>query len=147
MNLKKNNNFIAADGSKSPFIEVNNNSRSKISNLFIYHKIFDALNFSLAILIFTLSFLSFNSQRKWTNYYSIMWNIRNINNNLVDYISTTEEFYIQEIDKLDDFKKTTSRDLIYIFNKSKSKKLNKFSQYFIDLKKGIKDGMYQRGNL
>ena len=43
-------------------------SSEKISipNIKLIHQIFDAINFSLLVLIFTFFFLSFNSQREWS---------------------------------------------------------------------------------
>ena len=147
MNLRNENNFLFTKDSRSSYQESNNFPKLTKSKIFITHKIIDGINISLLISIFILSFLSFNSQRKWTNFYSIMKNIRSINNHLVDYISITEEFYISEIDKLDNIKKTTSKDLIYITNNIKKQKLNKFNQLFFNLWKGIQEGKYQRGNL
>ncbi len=147
MNLRNENNFLFTKDSRSSYQESNNFPKLTKSKIFITHKIIDGINISLLISIFILSFLSFNSQRKWTNFYSIMKNIRSINNHLVDYISITEEFYIFEIDKLDNIKKTTSKDLIYITNNIKKQKSNKFNQLFFNLRKGIQEGKYQRGNL
>ena len=59
-------------------------------NLGLIHKLFDTINISLLILIFILSFLSFDSQRKWSNIYKVLSNTRVINNNLIDKISKTE---------------------------------------------------------
>ena len=66
-----------------------------IINIKLIHQIFDAINISLVVLIFTLFFLSFNSQRKWSNTYKNLSKTRAINNNLIDYISwyfTTNSF-------------------------------------------------------
>ena len=111
------------------------------------HKIFDILNISILSLIFTLTLLSLNSQRKWTNYYSLIKDIRIINNNLVDKISKTEEFYIKEIYSSENIKKATSRDLIYLNKSNNEKKMNTILKGYFSLLKGIKDGKYQRGNL
>ena len=86
----------------------------KFFNLKFIHRIFDSVNISLLILIFILSFLSFNSQRKWTSIYKNLLKTRANNNNLIDYISKTEEFYINEIESLNTFKKATPKDLIYL---------------------------------
>ena len=56
-------------------------------NIKLIHKIFDSINISLLVLIFTLFFLSFDSQRKWSNTYKTLSKTRAINNNLIDYIS------------------------------------------------------------
>ena len=61
--------------------------------------------FSL-LLIFILFFLSFDSQRKWSNTYKTLSKTRAINNNLIDYISKIEEFYISELESLNIYRKT-----------------------------------------
>tara|TARA_B100000900_G_C20539996_1_gene700014 strand:+ start:294 stop:737 length:444 start_codon:yes stop_codon:yes gene_type:complete len=147
MNFKNNNDFLFTQNSKLSNLEGSNSNQSRKYRIFIFHKILDGFNASLLILIFLLSFISLDSQKKWTNFYSKMRYMRSINNNLVDYISNTEEFYIAEIDKLDNLKKTNSKDLIYISKKIKPKKTNEFSRQFSNLWKGIREGIYQRGTL
>ena len=96
-------------------------------------------------MIFILSFLSFNSQRKWTSIYKNLLKIRANNNNLIDYISKTEEFYINEIESLNTFKKATPKDLIYLdkqITKNKNNYLNKKIKF---IKDGLKDSKYQKG--
>ena len=68
------------------------------------------LNVSLLILVFIYTFLSLNSQRKWSSIYINLSKTKDGNNNLIDYISKTEEFYINKLDSLSDFKKTTPQD-------------------------------------
>ena len=66
-------------------------------------------------------------------------------NNLIDYISKTEEFYINEIESLNTLKKTTPKDLIYLdkqITKNKKNNLNKKVKIFLD---GLKDSKYQKG--
>ena len=65
-------------------------------------------------LILTLLFLSFNSQRKWSDTYKNLSKTRAINNNLIDYISKIEEFYISELKSINTYKKTKPEDLIYL---------------------------------
>ena len=79
----------------------------KISILTIklVHQIFDTINISLLVLIFTLFSLSFDSQRKWSNIYKTLSKTRAINNNLIDYISKIEEFYISELESINTYKK------------------------------------------
>jgi formyltetrahydrofolate synthetase len=100
---------------------------------------------SLLILIFTLSFLSFNSQRKWTNIYRNLAKTRANNNNLIDYISKTEEFYINEIESLNSFKKTTPKDLIYLDKQITKNKRNSLNKKIEFIKDGLKDSKYQKG--
>ena len=49
------------------------NSEKNISklNIKLIHQIFDTINISFIVLIFTLFFLSFDSQRKWSNTYKL----------------------------------------------------------------------------
>ena len=71
-----------------------------IINIKLVHQIFDTINISLLILIFTFFLLSIDSQRKWSNTYKTLSKTRTINNNLIDYISKIEEFYISELESL-----------------------------------------------
>ena len=109
------------------------------------HKILDYSNISIIILIAIVSFLSFNSQRKWTNYYSAMQIIKNINSNLVDYTSQAEEYYLEEIESLDQFRITTTKDLIYLSRPSLNKETNFLNNLFKQLSEGFKEGLYKRG--
>ena len=121
---------------------INYDFQSMLSSLKFTHKICDYLNLSLLCLIIISTFIAFSSQREWTEIYSSMIKIRTINNDLNGYISTTEEYYINEVDIQDKFKKTTSKDLIYL-KKPLERINNKFSfSSFLD---GLNDGKYQRG--
>ena len=142
MNINKNENSL-----KNNLYDANKITSKKIKlfNLKFIHKIFDSVNISLLILIFILSFLSFNSQRKWTSIYKNLLKTRANNNNLIDYISKTEEFYINEIESLNTFKKATPKDLIYLdkqITKNKGNDLNKKIKF---IKDGLKDSKYQKG--
>ena len=90
-----------------------NSENISIINSKLIHHIFDTINISLLVLIFTLFFLSFDSQRKWSNTYKTLSKTRAINNNLIDYISKIEAFYISELDSLNIYRKTKPEDLIY----------------------------------
>ena len=63
--IKNENSF------KKNIYETNklNSNNLSLFNLKLIHRIFNSLNISLLILIFILTFLSFNSQRKWTIIY------------------------------------------------------------------------------
>ena len=142
MNINKNENSL-----KNNLYDANKITSKKIKffNLKFIHRIFDSINISLLILIFILSFLSFNSQRKWTSIYKNLLKTRANNNNLIDYISKTEEFYINEIESLNTFKKATPKDLIYLdkqITKNKGNNLNKKIKF---IKDGLKDSKYQKG--
>ena len=124
--------------------KLNSNNLS-LFNLKLIHRIFNSLNISLLILIFILSFLSFNSQRKWTSIYKNLLKTRANNNNLIDYISKTEEFYINEIESLNNFKKATPKDLIYLDKQITQNKNNYLNKKIKFIKDGLKDSKYQKG--
>ena len=142
MNINKNENSL-----KNNLYDANKITSKKIKlfNLKFIHRIFDSVNISLLILIFILSFLSFNSQRKWTSIYKNLLNIRANNNNLIDYISKTEEFYINEIESLNTFKKATPKDLIYLDKQITQNKNNYLNKKIKFIKDGLKDSKYQKG--
>ena len=79
LNLKK----------KVSYESKKNSEKISILNSKLIHKIFDTINISLLVLIFTLFFLSFNSQRKWSNTYKNLSKTRAINNNPVSYTHLT----------------------------------------------------------
>ena len=121
-----------------------NSEKISIINIKLIHQIFDTINISLLVLIFTLFFLSFDSQRKWSNTYKTLSKTRTINSNLIDYISKIEEFYISELESLNIYRKTKPEDLIYldIFVKKKESLFKKNLSSFIE---GFRDSKYQRG--
>ena len=96
------------------------------------------------VLIFTLFFLSFDSQRKWSNTYKTLSKTRNINNNLIDYVSKIEEFYIGELESLNIYRKTKPEDLIYLDNLTE-KKESTFKKNLSTFIEGFSDSKYQRG--
>ena len=114
LNLKK----------KVSYESKKNSEKISIINIKLIHQIFDTINISLLVLIFTLLFLSFNSQRKWSNTYKNLSKTRAVNNNLIDYISKIEEFYISELESLNIYKKTKPKDLIYLDKLTKKKKVH-----------------------
>ena len=142
MNINKNENSL-----KNNLYDANKITSKKIKlfNLKFIHRIFDSVNISLLILIFILSFLSFNSQRKWTSIYNNLLKTRANNNNLIDYISKTEEFYINEIESLNTFKKATPKDLIYLDKQITQNKNNYLNKKIKFIKDGLKDSKYQKG--
>ena len=113
-------------------------------NIKLIHQIFDTINISLLVLIFILFFLSLDSQRKWSNTYKVLSKTKAINNNLIDYISKTEEFYISELESLNTYRKTKPKDLIYL-DRTSEKKESFFKKNFRSIIKGISDSQYQRG--
>jgi len=130
---------------KKVFYERKKNSEKlHIINIKLIHQIFDTINISLLVLIFTLFFLSFDSQRKWSDTYKTLSKTREINNNLIDYISKIEEFYISELESLNIYRKTKPEDLIYLDNIAEKKEslLKKNLKSFIE---GLSDSKYQRG--
>ena len=134
LNLKK----------KVSYESKKNSEKISIIKIKLIHKIFDTINISLLILIFTLFFLSFNSQRKWSNTYKNLSKTRAINNNLIDYISKIEEFYISELDSLNIYKKTKPEDLIYL-DKLPERKESWFKKNLSSFTEGFSDSKYQRG--
>ena len=86
-----------------------NSKKTSIPNIKLIHQIFDTVNISLLVLIFILFFLSFDSQKKWSNTYKTLSKTRAINNNLIDYISKIEEFYISELESINTYRKLNLR--------------------------------------
>ena len=115
-----------------------------IINIKLIHQIIDTINISLLLLIFTFFVLSFNSQRKWSNTYKNLSKTIAINNNLIDYISKIEEFYISELDSLNIYRTTKPEDLIYL-DKLAEKKESLFKQNLSSFIKGFSDSKYQKG--
>jgi len=134
LNLKK----------KVSYESKRNSEKISIFNVKLIHQIFDTINISLLLLIFTLFFLSFNSQRKWSNTYKNLSQTRAINNNLIDYISKIEEFYISELDSLNIYRKTKPEDLIYL-EKLAEKKESLFKKNLSSFIEGVSDSKYERG--
>ena len=118
------------------------NIQSKLITLNFSHKILDYFNLSLFSLITIYSFIAFNSQREWTELYSSIMEMRLINNDLNGYISKTEEYFLNEVDIKDQFKKATSKDLIYL---KKTSEIFNRKFLFSDFLDGLQDGKYQRG--
>jgi len=121
-----------------------NSEKISIINIKLIHQIFDTINISLLVLIFILFFLSFNSQRKWSNTFENLSKTRAINNNLIDYISKIEEFYIKELESLNIYRKTKPEDLIYL-DKIAEKKEGLFKRNLSTFIEGLSDSKYQRG--
>ena len=129
---------------KKFYMKVKKNSEKiSIINIKLIHQIFDTINISLLVLIFTLFFLSFNSQRNWSNTYKNLSKTKAINSNLIDYISKIEEFYISELESLI-YRKTKPGDLIYL-DKLSEKKESLFKKNLSTLIEGFSDSKYQRG--
>ena len=137
-------------GNKLPLKKKDSYKNQKISqkistqNIKLLHQITDTINISFLVLIFILFFLSFDSQRKWSNTYKTLSKTRAMNNNLIEYISKTEEFYISELDSLKTYRKTKPEDLIYL-NKILEKKESFFKKNFRGLIEGFNDSKYQIG--
>ena len=121
-----------------------NSEKIFILNFRLIHQIFNTINIALLVSILTLFFLSFDSQRKWSNTYKTLSKTRAINNNLVHYISKIEEFYISELESLNIYRKTKPKDLIYL-DKLAEKKESVFKKNLSSFIKGFSDSKYQRG--
>tara|TARA_B100000073_G_scaffold346324_2_gene357468 strand:+ start:129 stop:548 length:420 start_codon:yes stop_codon:yes gene_type:complete len=122
----------------------NNSEKTSLINVKLIHQIFDAINISLLALIIILFFLSFNSQRKWSNTYKTLSESRVINNNLIEYISKIEEYYITELESLNTYRKTKPQDLIYL-DKISEKKESLFDKNLSTFIEGFNDSEYQMG--
>ena len=121
-----------------------NIEKISIIKIKLIHQIFNTINISLLVLIFTLFFFSFDSQRKWSNTYKTLSRTRAINNNLIDYISKIEEFYISELESINTYRKTKPEDLIYL-DKLPEKKESLFKKNLSSFIEGFIDSKYQRG--
>ncbi len=113
-------------------------------NIQLIHQIFNSINVSLLVLIFILFFLSLDSQRKWSNTYKTLSKTKAMNNNLNEYISKTEEFYIGELESLNTYRKTKPKDLIYL-ERTAEKKESVFKKKFRIFIKGLNESKYQKG--
>ena len=118
--------------------------KNSLLNIRLIHRILDSINSSLLVLIFILFFLSFNSQREWSNTYKILSKKRAMNNNLLDYISKIEEFYVSKLDTANAYRKTKPKDLLYL-NKIEEKDESFFKKNYRSFTKGLKDSEYQKG--
>ena len=108
------------------------------------NRILDTINASLLVFIFIFFFLSFNSQRKWSNTYKNLSKTRAVNNNLIDFISKIEEFYISELESINTYRTTKPKDLIYL-DKLPEKKESLFKKNLSSFIEGFSDSKYQRG--
>ncbi len=78
-------------------------------------------------------------------YYSSMIELRDKNNNIIDYISKTEQYFLNEIDQKDDIKRANPDDLIYLLKTKEKEKIKFLSTAFKEIIKGFDDGRYQKG--
>ena len=129
---------------KVPYEGKKDSEKNFIIDIKLLHQISNAINISLLVLIFTLFFLSFDSQRKWSNTYKALTKTKALNNNLIDYISKIEEFYISELESLNIYRKTKPEDLIYL-DKLAEKKESLFKKNLSTFIEGFRDSKYQRG--
>ena len=134
LNLKK----------KVSYESKKNSEKISIINIKLIHQFFATINISLLVLILTFFALSFNSQRKWSNTYKNLSKTRAINNNLIDFISKIEEFYINELESVNTYRKTKPKDLIYL-DKLPEKKESLFKKNLSSFLEGFSDSKYQRG--
>ena len=141
--MKPNGNQLNLN--KKVLLESQKNSEKIFKqNFHLIHQIFNTINISLLVLIFSFFFLSLDSQMKWSNTYKTLSKTEAMNNNLIDYISKIEEFYISELDSLNTHIKTKPKDLIYL-NKIKEKKESLFKKNLNNFIEGLSDSEFQRG--
>ena len=129
---------------KETFYSQKNSEKSFKSNIQLIHQIFNTINISFCVLIFILFFLSLDSQRKWSNIYKTLSKTKAMNNNLIEFISKTEEVYIGELESLTAYRKTKPKDLIYLA-RTVEKKESFFKKSFRSFIRGFNDSKYQRG--
>ncbi len=118
---------------------------SSVSENKLAHQFLNYLNISIITFIIIFSFLSFDSQRKWTNYYSAITLIRNVNDNLLDYHSKAEEYFLDEIGSLDYIRNANTKDLIYLSHPPMRSGSSFLSNLMKQFHEGLKEGFYQRG--
>ena len=116
-----------------------------INSARIYCKIMNRLNISIIILILFLSFISLKNQRQWTILYSSMIELRDKNNNIIDYISKTEQYFLNEIDHEENIKKANPDDLIYLLKTREKERINFLLIAFSEMIRGFYDSKYQKG--
>ena len=71
--------------------------------------------------------------------------MRNKNNNIIDYISKTEQYFLNEFEYQNNIKKTNPDDLVYLLETKVKERKNFLSLLFKEISKGFYDGQYQRG--
>tara|TARA_Y100000589_G_scaffold268827_1_gene260699 strand:+ start:234 stop:461 length:228 start_codon:yes stop_codon:yes gene_type:complete len=74
-----------------------------------------------------------------------MIELRDKNNNIIDFISKTEQYFLNEIDHEDNIKKTNPDDLIYLLKTKDKERTNFLSSAFKEIARGFGDGKYQKG--
>tara|TARA_Y100001978_G_C23312785_1_gene254644 strand:+ start:267 stop:494 length:228 start_codon:yes stop_codon:yes gene_type:complete len=74
-----------------------------------------------------------------------MIELRGKNNNIIDYISSTEQYILNEIDHKDNIKKTNPDDLIYLIKTTEKERINFLSSAFKEIIRGFEAGRYQKG--
>ena len=141
--MKPNGNQLYLNKKVSYESQKNSEKISKVK-FHLLHQIFNTINISLLVLIFSFFFLSLNSQMKWSNTYKNLSKTKAINDNLIDYISKTEEFYISELDSLNTYRKTKPKDLIYL-DKITEKKESFFKKNLSTFIEGFSDSQFQKG--
>ena len=78
-------------------------------------------------------------------FYSSMIEIKNKNNNIIDYISKTEQYFLSELEYQHNIKKTNPDDLIYLVKTIDKEKTNFFLILVNEMRKGFEDGSFKRG--
>ncbi len=78
-------------------------------------------------------------------FYSSMIEVRNKNNNIIDYVSKTEQYFLNEIESQHNLKKANPEDLIYLIKTKEKEKRNFLFLVVKEMRKGFDDGRYQRG--
>jgi len=74
-----------------------------------------------------------------------MIELRNKNNNIIDYISKTEQYFLNEIEYQHNIKKTNPDDLIYLIKTKDKEKTNFLSFVVNEIRKVFNEGKNQKG--
>ena len=129
---------------KASYESKTSSEKIGLLNINFLHQILDTINISLLVFISILFFLSFDSQRKWSNIYKSLSRTKAMNNNLIGFVSKTEEFYIGELESRASYRKTRPKDLIYL-EKFKERKESFLKKNLKILIQGFNDSRYQKG--
>ena len=84
---------------KFPYEGKKDSEKISIINIKLLHQIIDSINICLLVLISTLLFLSFNSQRQWSNKYKNLSKTKAINNNalFMEWVDLLKFVLIEDI--------------------------------------------------
>tara|TARA_Y100001970_G_scaffold294247_1_gene449112 strand:- start:7987 stop:8466 length:480 start_codon:yes stop_codon:yes gene_type:complete len=82
--------------------------------LSMIHKVIDSINIMIVLSVLLGSFFTIRSQSKWTNVYSNLNDLREVNKSYVDSIAFLEKYYLDTYDVKTELKVANPEDLIYL---------------------------------